>query len=406
MAASTWHLVVCGISHKTSSLKEHEPLQLGHNEMAKANDTFRNLPGVMESTVMATCNRVEFYFVAEKRYQPFQIVASFYDILKRIDISPLEGNFYTRRDKHAADHLFRVTAGLDSMVLGENQILGQVKDAYSSACAVKAVGKVIHRLFHQAFRVGKEVRTDTEMGKGACSISSASVELLRTRIDELDKPTILFVGINQMIALAAGGLNRLDSGSFLFANRTVEKAVAFATKYGATGHSLEELPSLLGRADVVVTCTGSNLPIITRDMLDGIVVACPEKKLTIMDMAVPRDVEIEKDYSANVTLFDLEDLKSFVKDRQKKRELAIPQSEEIVERKLDEFMYWFDHVRHEPAYNGLDGSFEAIRQEEIEPLMQKLAPEVQKEIDRATRRLVDRLLQVKIRTTTPSEKLE
>ncbi len=381
-------------------------MQLGHHETAEANDALRSLPGVMESAIVATCNRVEFYFVAEKQCEPFPTVATLYTTLKGIDVSRLEKSFYTRRDKHAADHLFRVTAGLDSMVLGENQILGQVKDAYSSACAVKAAGKVIHRLFHQAFRVGKQVRTDTEMGKGACSVSSASVELLKTRIDEMNKPTILFVGVNQMIALAADGLKRLGCGAFLFANRTVQKAIAFAIKYGATGHSLEELPSLLGRADVVLTCTGSSLPIITCDMLDSVVASRPEKKLVIMDMAVPRDVELEKNHSADITLFDLEDLRSFVREQQARRELAIPQSEEIVERKLDEFMYWFDHVRHEPAYNGLDGSFEAIRLQEIEPLMKKLTPEVRKEIDHATRRLVDRLLQIKIRSAAPSGKPE
>ena len=398
MAPDTWRLVVCGISHKTSSLEQREPLQLGHDEMAKANAAFRNLPGVMESAIVATCNRVEFYFVTEKHNDPYQIVASFYDKMKQIDISHLAEYFYTRRDKHAANHFFRVTAGLDSMVLGENQIHGQVKDAYSSACAVKAAGKVIHRLFHQAFRVGKQVRTDTEMGRGACSVSSASMELLKTKIQEFDKPKVLFVGVNQMVALAARSLDRLDCGPFLFANRTVEKAIEFAAKYDATGHSLDKLPSLLGQVDIVVTCTGSSRPVITGKMIDSLIRMNPGKRLVIMDMAVPRDVEIVKDYNANITLFDLEDVQCFVKDQQRKRELAIPQSEEIIERRLDEFMYWFDHVRHEPAYNGLGDFFEVVRKEEIQPLLNKLPSDIQKEVDLATRRLIDRLLSAKVRT--------
>ncbi len=404
MAPHNWHLVVCGINHNASTLEQREPLQLAHEQMAKSNAMLRNLSGVMESTVVATCNRIEFYFVIRQGREPFQIVKSFYDVIKHIDISRLEPDFYTRRDRHAANHLFRVAAGLDSMVLGENQVLGQIKDAYSSACAVKAAGKVIHRLFHQAFRVGKQVRSDTEMGKGACSVSSAAVEMLKSRIGRLDSPTVLFVGINQMTALAASGLSRLNGGKFLFANRTVQKAIEFAVKFSAGGYPLEKLPSLLEQADIVITCTGSQLPIITHEMIDQLVAAHPAKKLTIMDMAVPRDVELEKDHYSNVELFDLEDVRSFVKDQQAKREQAIFDSETIVERKLDEFMYWFDHVRYEPVYYEFSDSWEAIRQQEMEAVLQKLEPNLRKKVDRATRRLVERLAAMKAGTGTKPDR--
>jgi glutamyl-tRNA reductase len=406
MAPNNWHLVVCGINHNTSTLEQREPLQLAHEETAKANATFRGLSGVMESTVVATCNRIEFYLIVRQGHEPFQIVKSFYDVIKHIDISGLEPSFYLHRDRHAAGHLFRVAAGLDSMVLGENQILGQIKDAYSSACAVKAAGKVIHRLFHQAFRVGKQVRSDTEMGKGACSVSSAAVEMLKSRIEQLHSPTVLFVGVNQMMALAASGLSRLNGGRFLFANRTVQKAIEFAAEYSAAGYPLEKLPFLLEQSDVVITCTGSQLPIITHQMIDRLVTAHPAKKLTIMDMAVPRDVELEKDRHSNIELLDLEDVRRFVNDQQAKREQAIPDSEAIVDRKLDEFMYWFDHVRHEPMYNGLGLSLEEIRRQELKKVFEKLSPQLQKEVDRATRRLVDKLLHLKLPTTDRSQQSE
>ena len=396
MALNNWHLVVCGISHKTSTLEQREPLQIGRDELSKANAAFRSLPNVLESTIVATCNRLEFYFVTNQQQEPFQIAAAFYDSVKRLDISDLETCFYVRRDKHAADHVFRVTSGLDSMVLGENEILGQVKDAYSSACAVKAAGKVLHRLFHQAFRIGKQVRSDTEMGKGACSVSGAAVELLKDRLGDLGKPTVLFVGINQMIALAASNLSRQADCTFLFANRTVTKAVEFAARYHASGHSLEELPSLLTAADIVITCTGSPLPIITHEVIDRLVSVHPAKKLTVMDMAVPRDVEFEKDNHPNIKLFDLEDVRGFVYEQQVKREQAIPESEAIVERRLDEFMYWFDHVRHEPVYYEFSDSWEAIRQQEIEAVLQKLEPDLRKKVDRATRRLLERLAAAKV----------
>jgi glutamyl-tRNA reductase len=214
---------MCGVSHKTSSLEERESLQLSGEEMAKANAIFGSLSRVMESVIVATCNRIEFYFVTARGEDPFDVVAEFYREFKGEDISRYQELFLTRKGTHAVDHLFQVAAGIDSMVLGENQILGQVKDAYSSACAVKSVGKVLHRLFHQAFRVGKQVRSDTEMGKGACSVSSAAVEMLRSKTKDIDRPSILFIGINQMIGLAAGKLMSAHHSRLYFANRTVEK---------------------------------------------------------------------------------------------------------------------------------------------------------------------------------------
>ncbi len=403
MARNNWHLVVCGVSHKTSSLQEREPLQIGSAEIAGANAAFRALPGVLESAIVATCNRLEFYFVAKKNYEPWQVVRSFYGQRKGVDLSDLRTRFYTRRDRHAVYHLFQVAAGLDSMVLGENQILGQVKDAYSSACAVKAAGKVIHRLFHQAFRVGKQVRTDTEMGKGACSVSSAAVGLLRQQLDQQGAPTVLFVGVNQMIALAVSNLSKWDGARFLFANRTPEKAVEFASRYGATGHALDELPSLLARADVVISCTSSERPIISSRMLASVVAGERDRKLVIIDMAIPRDVDVGKEEFPAVTVYDLEDVRSFAKQQQEQRELAVPESEAIIERKLDEFMYWYDHVRHESVYNELEESYEEIRAAEMEPVLQMLAPDARREIDSATRRLVDRLLSVGLQAISSTE---
>ncbi|MEW5992973.1 MAG: glutamyl-tRNA reductase [Candidatus Zixiibacteriota bacterium] len=396
MATANWYLVVSGISHKTSTLKQREPLQISREELPEANAVFRALPGILESTIVATCNRIEFYCVVKGDYEPFQVVRTFYQDFKGVDIAGLRSQFYMRRDKHVAHHLFGVAAGLDSMVLGENQILGQVKQAYSSACAVKAAGKVIHRLFHQAFRVGKQVRTDTEMGKGACSVSSAAVELLKEKLDGVEAPLVLFVGLNQMIALAASQLNKWDGARFMFANRTPEKAVSFAAKYGATGHSLADLPQLLAGADVVISCTSANTPVITHVMLDELTNAHPDKRLTIMDMAIPRDVEYNNGAHPSIMLYDLEDVRSFTRQQQAKRELAVPEAQAIIERKLDEFLYWFDHVRHEPLYNELEDSFEEVRRVEMDALLEKLEPELRKKVNSATRRLVDRLLSMKL----------
>ncbi|MBN1213600.1 MAG: glutamyl-tRNA reductase [candidate division Zixibacteria bacterium] len=403
MGEINWQLVLCGINHKTSSLEQREPLQLGRDEIAGAHSAFSEIPGIMEVAIISTCNRIEIYFVAEKDIDPFAATAAFFKKIKNVDISGLSDNFYIRKGKHVAGHLLRVAAGIDSMVLGENQILSQIKDAYSSACAVGTAGKVVHRLFHQAFRVGKQVRSDTAMGCGACSVSSVAVEMLKTKIDRLEKPSILFVGINRMTALAAKNLENLDYDKFIFANRTVEKAEAFAEKYRGEGYPLKELPQLLPRADVIISCTGARGAVITRPMIDAYLKEHANRKLFILDMAVPRDIDIEKNYSPALELYDLEDIGEFVKEGQKKREEAIPEAEQIIERLLGEFIYWFGHVKHEPMYNGLEKAFEEIRREEIADLVDRMPPDLKGDCEEISRRLIKRLLQVKIRASKHSK---
>jgi glutamyl-tRNA reductase len=398
MPAGSWRLVVCGTSHKTSSLEEREPLQLGAEEIPKANALFGGLPEVMESAIVSTCNRVEFYFVTARDRDPVDTIARFYHELKGLDIEPFRRLIQTKKGRHAADHLFRVAAGIDSMVVGENQIMGQVKDAYSSACSVKSAGKVVHRLFHQAFRVGKRVRTDTEVGKGACSVSTAAVEMLGEVLERHDTATLLLVGVNQMIRLAAKRLGQAEGHRLLFANRTAEKAAEFASGFGADGFGLDRLPELIAQADVIITCTSSPDPIISQSMMADALDRRQKSRLVIVDMAIPRDVDIPKDWDSSVEVMDLEDIKRFVDHRQHQRELAIPQAEEIIERRLDEFDYWYGHVLHEPIYNGRANAIDIIREEELAPILKKLPPELQNQLKQATRRIIDRVIKVASRS--------
>jgi glutamyl-tRNA reductase len=343
---------------------------------------------------------VEFYFVAFKKRGPFEIVKEFYSKFGGYDISNLQSKFYIKKNRHAADHQFRVAAGIDSMVLGENQIVGQLKEAYSSTCAVRTTGKVIHRLFHQAFRVGKLVRTDTEMGKGSCSISSAAVGLLKSKIGDIDKPNLLFIGINQMISLAASNLIKDNHGNLIFANRTEQKAVAFAEKFGGAGYGLARLEEFLDQSDVIITCTGSTKPIIPNNLLNKYFANNPDKTLIIIDMAIPRDVESEKNAYPNITIMDLEDIREYVNTQQAKREKAIPQAEEIIERKLDEFSYWFKQVRQEPIYNGLGDAFNDIYQQELGILFENLEPDMRTRLEKAGKKMLKKLLTLKLNDNT------
>ena len=402
MAIGNWQLVLCGINYKSSSLEDREPLQIGRDEIADAHALLSDLEGVMEAIIVSTCNRIEFYFVIRNEHHPFERVNSFYEKFRNIDICKLEDKFYILKNNHTAKHLFRVASGIDSMVLGENQILGQLKEAYSSACVIKTTGKITHRLFHQAFRVGKQARSNTEMGRGACSVSSAAIELLKTRLHQFDKPKFLFIGINQMIALAVSGLVKLGCDNFTFANRTESKAVQFARKFQANGHGLENISRLLAEADIAISCTGSADPIITRKLIDEHPESL-EKPLLILDMAIPRDTDLDTDFDRNLEVLDLQAVQEFVRNQQNKRREAIPQVEELIDQKMDEFNYWFNHILHEPLYNGLDETFEQIRREEFFNLSGDFPPKQLEEIAKMTKRITDRLLLLKIKTNSQKD---
>ncbi len=391
MASPKWQLTVCGINYKTGSIEDREPIQIERDRLKKANTAFNEMPDIMESLVLSTCNRIEFYMVSSRTSQPYEMVSRFYNDFQNIVITGMQEKFYTHRGRAAAEHLFRVAAGIDSMVLGENQILGQTKEAYSFACLAKSAGKIIHRLLHQAFRAGKLIRTETEMGKGACSVSSAATELIKIKLKGFDTPGILFVGANQMVTLAASNLDRLEQRKFHFINRTPEKAERLAIKYNCPASGLDQLEKLLAESDVVITCTGATEPIITSSMLSRVSENHPDKKLLLMDMAIPRDIENDHGAFPNFQIYNLEDVKGFVKDQQKKRERAIPEAEEIIDRRLAEFMYWLNLVRREGLYDGDYNKLEKIRQEEMGPLIDKLPPELQNKFNKATRKFTGRI---------------
>ncbi|MBD3331590.1 glutamyl-tRNA reductase [candidate division GN15 bacterium] len=397
MSLAPWQLVLCGINHKTATVEQREPLQLGQDDIPAALDAYSDQPGVYECVVLSTCNRVEFYAVLSREVDPLLSVAEFYHKFRDNDIKPLRESFYIRKGRHVAAHMFRVAGGLDSMVLGENQIVGQLKDAYSSACQVKTAGKMMHRLLHQAFRVAKQVRTDTEMGRGACSVSSAAIDLLRDRATELTHPSVLFVGVNQMIKLAATNLSSSHHSRLMFANRTPEKAKSLAAAFHGTGHGLDTVEDLLPQADILISCTGSAQPVITREMLRRFVKGYPEHKLLVADLAIPRDVDADREFADSIEVHDLESIKAFVEQQKQRREAAIPAAEKIIDLRLNEFGYWYNHAIHESTFEGMSDSFEQIRREELDPIVRQLPFEQQEAVENASRRLVDRLLRIKAR---------
>jgi glutamyl-tRNA reductase len=258
-------------------------------------------------------------------------------------------------------------------------------------------------MFHQAFRAGKQVRTDTGMGKGACSVSTAAVALAKTRFDDSARPDILFVGFNKMITLAASAFARSHHGRFIFVNRTVSKIEDISKKYNGECRSLEKLPSLMANVDIVFTCTGSPEPIITKNILQEAVdlnkkrFEKSSRKLFIIDIAVPNDVESGIDPGPSIEIYRIEDVDRYLKDLQDRQKLAMPQARVIIDRLLGEFAYWYDHIKFEPVYNGLGKTFEEIRKQEMDQVIRLIPDNVRSEVEKATSRLTNRLLHLKAR---------
>jgi len=390
--------VLIGINYKSSTLEEREPLQLNLDDLPRMGNVLVTTANVVEAVAIATCNRIEFYLVLRDTATAFDVVAGAYQTLRGIDITPLREKFYERTDGHAVRHLLRVAAGLNSMVLGETQIFGQIKQGYSQACSVKAAGKILHRLFHQAFRTGKKVREETSIGRGAVSVGGVAVRMLRERLSGNADPSILFVGVNEMISIAAEHFSKGGYSTFAFANRTLQHARQLTEVYGGTSHNLDQLPALISAADVLIACTGAATPVITREIIEQALVQRQNHNgLLIMDLGVPRDVEPRVGELPGIELLDLDDMHSQTVENLEERATAIGPAEVIVETRLAQFVYWYEAVRLEPMYEGLGEAFEHIRTEELAGLLDELPSEHRDTIDQFTIRLARRLLQAACR---------
>ncbi len=332
---SPTHLVTCGFSHATAPIELRERYQLSKPAISETLRALMRNDGVGGVVVISTCNRLELYVETEA---PGAVVDNVLDVLGGTDDAQLRRALYTRVDTMSARHLFRVCAGLDSLVLGENQIQRQVKEAYSLACRERAASTIIHRVFHEGFRVGKAVRANTEIGKGPKSVSGVAMELLSERFESLRGRPTLLIGVSPMNEIAAEKLNRLGA-SLSITNRTMERAEHFAKQHHARAIPFERLDEALLEADIVVSCTGSSEPIVTakrlRDHLD-----VRQRELCLVDLAVPRDFEPLSSRHSKLFKLDVDDLNIHHRRNQQQREQASMASESIVEQSVTKFGQW------------------------------------------------------------------
>lgn len=392
-------LLLLGLNHTTAPLAVREKLAFSAAERDAAVAALRRRFPECEAVLLSTCNRVEL-FVARggTHHHPHPGVdelAGFLAETHGLAAEQFRPHLYHHAGRDAVRHLFRVAAALDSLVLGENQILGQVRDAYEAAAAAAATGAVLNPLFQRAVAVGKQVRAETALAEGRLSVASVAVDYARRIFETFADKTALCVGAGKMATLVLEHLVGLQPGRLLLCNRDVDRAAALAARFGGTPVPLAGLEDHLAAADIVVTSTGSADPIITRAMFERVLRKRRYRPVFLIDIAVPRDVEAAVGDLEQVYLYNVDDLQQVVAHTQQQRRAAVDAAERIVDRQVEAFAAWHRQRALGPTIDRLYQRSHQIAKDELERTLAKLSPAGQQDralLEDLARRIVNKLL--------------
>lgn len=343
-------LVVIGINHKTAPVEIRENFSFSPKETLEANRLLKERAILKESLILSTCNRVEIYAVADSNVDCVNGIKDFLSRFHDLNRSDYEDKLYVYKGKAAAGHLFKVASGLDSMVIGEAEILGQTKKAYHDARVGLATGKVLNRLFEKAFNTAKKIRSDTFIGRGAASVGSVAIRLSQKILGDLRDKTALIIGTGAVGEQLILYLKKNGIGSILVANRTLEKAEELARRFGVTTVAFEDFRERLVETDIVIASTGAPHAIIRRDDIVSLMPKRKQKPLFIIDLAVPRDVEAAVNGVDNSYLYDIDDLQRIVDENIKLRQSELDNCSKIIGNSADRFMMWLASEDPAPSY--------------------------------------------------------
>lgn len=369
-------LLAVGLNHNSAPISLREKVAFPADQLGQAvgsacawfsrSDAQSKTP---ETAILSTCNRTEIY-AASMQYgnveEAIDATGHFVADYHKLPYSELRPYLYALPQHDAVRHAFRVASGLDSMVLGEPQILGQMKDAVRQAEAAGGLGTYLHQMFQRTFAVAKEVRSTTEIGAHSVSMAAAAVRLSQRIFDSLEDQHVLFIGAGEMIELCATHFAAQNPKSLTIANRTPERAELLAERLHGHTLRLSELPDQLAKFDVVISCTASTLPIIGLGMVERAIKSRRRKPMFMVDIAVPRDIEPEVGRLDDVFLYTVDDLGSAVQTGLENRQAAVAQAESIIETRVQSFMHWVDGRAVVPIIQDLQESSEQMRQVELE----------------------------------------
>jgi glutamyl-tRNA reductase len=392
-------LFVAGLSHKTAPVDVREQLAVEEDKLRELLADLQATGTLQEVVILSTCNRVEVYGVAaataEARGLAFRQLGRY----RGVDLCDLEAYLYTHEDADAVRHVFRVASSLDSMVIGEPQIGGQVKQAFTLAQHSETVGPTLHRLFTQAFAVAKKVRTETEIARHAVSISFAAVELAKKIFEGLQGKSVLLVGAGKMGTLAARHLVQQGAFPVYVANRTWVRAQEMARALSGTAVPFEQLEPAMAAVDIVITSTGAREPLVRVDMVERVMHGRRGRPLFFVDIAVPRDVEADVNRLDDVYCYDIDDLRQVVDANLRERLREAHRAEAIVDREVVKFAARLRDADVIPTIVSLRDRLEAIRRSEVEKTLARLAdspPETREAIEALSAAIVNKILHAPI----------
>lgn len=395
-------LLALGINHKTAPVALREKVSFSPDTMGDALNNLLQQPAVRGGVVLSTCNRTELYLSMEDKENSHEQLIRWLCQYHQIEPNELKNSVYWHQDNQAVSHLMRVASGLDSLVLGEPQILGQVKKAFADSQNYDSLSSELERLFQKSFSVAKRVRTETQIGANAVSVAFAACTLARQIFESLSSLTILLVGAGETIELVARHLREHQVKKIIIANRTKERAQRLANEVDADVITLSEIDECLSQADIVISSTARPLPIIGKGMVERALKKRRNQPMLLVDIAVPRDIEQDVEKLNNVYLYSVDDLEAIIQHNREQRQAAAIQAEHIVQQESGQFMDWLRAQGAVGAIREYRDSAEMLRAEMTEKAITLIqnGADAEKVIQQLSHQLMNRLIH------TPTKSLQ
>ncbi|MBO1350478.1 MAG: glutamyl-tRNA reductase [Hormoscilla sp. GUM202] len=391
------NIAVVGLSHKTAPVEVREKLSIPEPQIEGAIAALKNYPNIEEVAIISTCNRLEIYIVTNSAQQGVWEVTQFLGDRSQTPGHQFRRHLFILLREDAVMHLMRVAAGLDSLVLGEGQILSQVKQAHKLGQQYKGVGRLLNRLLKQAITAGKRVRTETNIGTGAVSISSAAVELAQVKVENLAASKIAIVGAGKMSRLLVQHLLAKGATQISIINRSMQRAEELARQFPNSQLQLlplSEMMSAIGASDIVFTSTGATQPLLNRAKLEAVLDG--DRSVMLFDISVPRNVDADVNQLNNVQAFNVDDLKAVVAQNTESRRQMAQEAAVMLEEECEAFEVWWRSLETVPTINSLRSKVETIREQELEKALSRLGSEFaekhQEVIEALTRGIVNKIL--------------
>jgi glutamyl-tRNA reductase len=389
------NIIVAGLSHKTAPIEIREKLSFSSHNLSTPLQEIVNFPSIDEAIILSTCNRVEIVCTAADSKKVIHEILLFLAEFHKLSLDEITPHLYFYSGQDAIRHVFRVASSLDSMIIGEPQILGQLKDAYHCAVANKTTGSILNRFLHKTFSVAKRVRTETNIASSAVSISFAAVELARKIFDTIEDKKILLIGAGEMAELVTRHLVSLEVKGLFISNRTFEHALPLAKDFGGKVLKFDELSGNLSQMDIIISSTDAQDILITYEKIVQALHARKNKPMFLIDIGVPRNIDPRVNDLPNVYLYNIDDLDGIVEKNRLVREKEAKQAENIVEEEQKRFYTWLQQQEVTPTILTLKQKFESIRLKEIEKTFSRwegLREEDREKVNALTHAIVNKII--------------